>query len=257
MLKILYEDNHLIGAVKPAGFLSQGDGGSAPDMLSAVGTFLAGKYNKPGKAFVGLVHRLDRNVGGTMIFAKTSKGASRASEDIREGFFYKGYFALTGGEPCGGAEGFMRHRLEKNPKENRVYLSANGKECVLYYRKICDFNDLSGAGRSVYFVIPLTGRAHQIRAQFALSGAPLAGDAKYGGSGADNGPERQIGLWSSFLSVRKTTDRSGRIWLSSLPEGTIWLDGRGVLPAEIASFAGSGMPLALFESVKRKTGDLK
>ena len=96
-LEILYEDNHIIGVVKPAGVLSQSDGICAQDedMLSIIGEYLRVKYEKPGKAFVGLVHRLDRNVGGTMFFAKTSKGASRLSAEMRNGTVRKGYFALV------------------------------------------------------------------------------------------------------------------------------------------------------------------
>ena len=110
--QILYEDNHLISVVKPAGILSQSDGSGAEDMITLLSDDIARRRGKPGRAFVGLIHRLDRNVGGTMFFAKTSKGASRASEDMRTGNFYKGYLALTAGR-LAGEEGWLRHRLEK------------------------------------------------------------------------------------------------------------------------------------------------
>ena len=98
-LQVLYEDNHILGVIKPPGILSQSDRPTSKekDMLSIIGEYLRVKYQKPGKAFVGLVHRLDRNVGGTMLFAKTSKGASRLSLELRNGRFRKGYFALAEG----------------------------------------------------------------------------------------------------------------------------------------------------------------
>lgn len=88
-LPILYEDNHILSVVKTPGILSQADGSEVPDMLTLIKADLAERYHKPGNVFLGLVHRLDRNVGGTMLFAKTSKGASRLSEELRQKRFIK------------------------------------------------------------------------------------------------------------------------------------------------------------------------
>ena len=85
--RIIFEDNHLLVAFKPAGYLSQSDGSDAPDMLTYLKDYIKVKYNKPGNVYLGLVHRLDRNVSGVMVFAKTSKCASRLSEQIRKGTF--------------------------------------------------------------------------------------------------------------------------------------------------------------------------
>lgn len=214
-LKILYEDNHTVCVIKPQGVLSQGDGSGAPDMLSVLKEDIKERYGKPGNVFVGLIHRLDRNVGGTMVFAKTSKGASRLSEEMRDGTFFKGYFAFTYGKMSEN-EGFLKHKLLKNEKTNTVVQSKDGKECILYYQKVCE-----AGGISSYFVIPVTGRTHQIRAQFAFSGAPLLEENKYARS---NSPGAALGLWSAVVSFKKATpdEKTGvreQITVKSLPEG--------------------------------------
>ena len=265
-LEILYEDNHLVFAVKPVGVLSQSDGSGAEDMLTLLSRDIAARYGKPGKAFVGLVHRLDRNVGGTMVFARTSKGASRASEDMRSGNFYKGYLALArtplkasgGDSPENGriaAEGYLVNKLLKSEKENRVFESERGKECLLYYKYICPLKGAAGeTSGHVYFVIPVTGRTHQIRAQFALSGAPLKGDLKYGTGEGGSGGRFEIGLWSFAVSVRKTVKRDERIWAVSLPESSLWRGPGGLNPEEVRQFAESGEYREILERVKERPG---
>ena len=254
--EILYEDNHLISVVKPAGILSQSDGSGAEDMLTLLSADIACRRGKPGKAFVGLIHRLDRNVGGTMFFAKTSKGASRASEDMRTGNFYKGYLALTAGR-LDGEEGWLRHRLEKEPAENRVFVSDGGRDCVLYYKWLCSIDaTLTAPGRNVYFAVPVTGRAHQIRAQFAFSGAPLLGDNKYGPrKRTPGGAQYELGLWSALASVRKTVVRTERIWVTALPESAMWRDGEGKLPAEAEAFISSDAVKALLPLIKNQSAN--
>ena len=162
-----------------------------------------------------------------MFFAKTSKGASRASEDMRTNNFYKGYFALSEGT-LPEKSGFLENRLLKNSSSNTVSESENGKPSLLYYRFLCASRE-----GNIYFAVPVTGRTHQIRAQFSIAGAPLAGDVKYGGSRqADN----FLGLWSYIASVRKTVDRSARIWARSLPGDSRWFSENGGLPDELEQF---------------------
>lgn len=214
-LDILYEDNHIIGVVKPAGVLSQSDGNCAQDedMLSIIGEYLRVKYEKPGKAFVGLVHRLDRNVGGTMFFAKTSKGASRLSAEMRNGTFRKGYFAL--------AEGFLEKKngvlcnyLYKDDKKNIVIDDPKrGKKSVLAYEAVGKVGKYT-----LVFAIPITGRTHQIRAQFAFSSHPLADDVKYGGKRVTSGEISYPALWSAVISVKHPT-KPEEIMLKSIPTG--------------------------------------
>lgn len=172
--KILYEDNHLIAAVKPAGVLSQSDGSSKPDMLTILKSYIKIKYNKPGNVFLGLVHRLDMPVSGIMVFARTSKAASRLSAQIREKKFEKRYLAVISGR-MDKPKDELRNKLLKL-KTNKVIEDPEGKESILEYSEL-SFNE--DTNNSLVDIILITGRSHQIRVQFAISGHPLKGDMKY------------------------------------------------------------------------------
>ncbi len=211
--QILYEDNHILGVIKPPGILSQPDGPrqEGADMLSLVGEYLRVTYHKPGNAFVGLVHRLDRNVGGTMVFAKTSKGASRLSAQLRAGTFRKGYFALAEGRLPQRA-GVLVHWLYKEEQKNLVTEDrARGKESVLIYETagVC-------GNYTLVFAVPVTGRTHQIRAQLAFAGHPLADDVKYGGTRITPGEISYPALWSSVICVKHPV-KDEHIMLQSTP----------------------------------------
>ncbi len=185
---ILYEDNHLIVAIKPAGVLSQADISGAPDMLSLIKTYLKDKYQKPGDVYLGLLHRLDRPVSGIMVFAKTSKCASRISAQIREGKMKKLYRAIV----CGTVspnQGVLRGYIVKNEQDNmvKVYLPGDksipgyAKESSLAYRVLAQRSASTGNAVLTLLEIDLhTGRSHQIRAQLAKAGFPIMGDRKYG-----------------------------------------------------------------------------
>ncbi|WP_302321965.1 RluA family pseudouridine synthase, partial [Ruthenibacterium lactatiformans] len=150
-----------------------------------------------------LVHRLDRNVGGTMIFAKTSKGASRLSEEMRRARFRKGYFALAEGrfDAAAGTEGVLIHHLYKDEKRNIVTDDPKrGKESVLAYRIVGVWKNYT-----VVFAVPITGRTHQIRAQLAFSGHPLVDDVKYGGTRVTTGTVSYPALWSAMICVKHPT----------------------------------------------------
>ncbi|MBQ4190867.1 MAG: RluA family pseudouridine synthase [Clostridiales bacterium] len=176
-VKILYEDNHLIVAVKPAGVLSQSDGSDAPDMLTILKAYIKDKYSKPGEVYLGLVHRLDRPVSGVMVFARTSKAASRLSEQIRTRRVEKLYRAVVQGRLEG--TGSLENYILKDTSANKVTVFdrevPGAKHAVLEYRSVRASDDWS------LIEIRLgTGRAHQIRAQFANAGHPLLGDRRYG-----------------------------------------------------------------------------
>lgn len=180
-LRVLFEDNHLFVALKPAGVLSQADGKALPDMLSLIKDYLKEKYQKPGNVFVGLVHRLDLNVGGVMVFAKTSKAASRLSESIREHDFSKRYFAVVNGKIPVGETRSLIDFLDKNEETRTGFVTSEltGKVAKLSFTVLQNIEE-GGRFFSLLRIELHTGRFHQIRLQMAHFGHPLFGDAKYG-----------------------------------------------------------------------------
>ena len=171
-VNVIYEDNHLLVVEKPINVPVQEDNSKDKDMLTILKEYLKVKYNKPGNVYLGLVHRLDRPVGGVMVFAKTSKCASRLSDQIRLNKFNKIYNAVVEGTVK--EEEKLTDYLLKDTKNNIVRVDKNGKESVLYYRKIKTIDNLN------LIEIKLeTGRSHQIRVQMSHNGNPLFGDQKY------------------------------------------------------------------------------
>ena len=189
-IKILYEDNHIIVVVKPVNILVQADITKDVDMLTLIKKYLKEKYNKPGNVYLGLVHRLDRPVGGVMVLAKTSKAASRLSEMIRNSSFKKTYLAVVCGNLKGNGE-FVDNIVND---EFKVSIDASGKLSKLKYRVIASAQNLSLVKISL-----ITGRKHQIRAQFAYHGYPLWGDQKYNDN-AKSG--EQIALWAVNIKFK-------------------------------------------------------
>ena len=201
-LKILYEDNHIIVVVKPAGIPVQQDKTSDLDMLTIIKAYLKEKYNKPGNVYLGLVHRLDRMVGGVMVFAKTSKAASRISEYIRQKNVKKRYLAIVNGKmDVTGDVVELKDYLVKNERLNMsrvVDKSVKGsKESILEYKAIKNFK----SNNKEYSLVDIdlhTGRHHQIRVQFANISHPLYGDIKYGNK--INKVGQNLALFSYYLS---------------------------------------------------------
>lgn len=201
-LEILYEDNHLIAVFKPAGVLVQDDGSDAPVLMDMVKAFIKVRDQKPGDVFLGLIHRLDRNVSGIILFAKTSKGASRLAKQVRERKVKKGYHALV--------EGVLEHETQKlthfitkNRIDKKAIVSTKPqdgyKEAILRYKTVKQFSD-----KTLVEVELQTGRFHQIRAQLSAIHHPIVGDFKYGATQKLHG--RAIALCSTRFTFTTATN---------------------------------------------------
>ncbi len=178
-MKIFYEDNHVLVVYKESGILSQEDNTKAPDLLNMVKNYIKVKYNKPGEVYTGLVHRLDRNTSGIMVFARTSKAASRLSEDIRNHQFCKRYLCVV--EGCLSGQKELCNYMIRNEKENKSYVTKNinDKLAILEYKAL-ETKIINNKEYTLVDILLKTGRTHQIRCQMANIGHPLYGDAKYG-----------------------------------------------------------------------------
>ena len=215
-VKVLYEDNHLIVAIKPTGVLSQSDGSNAPDMLTILKAYIKEKYQKPGEVYLGLVHRLDRPVSGVMVFARTSKAASRLSEQIRTRRVEKIYCCVVNGVLEG--EGRLENFISKDEASNSVTVSdvekPEFKASYLDYRALA-----SKDGMTLVEVKLGTGRSHQIRAQMAHSGHPIIGDQKYGKK--DN-RTKDIALEAYKLSFEHPVKREFITFEAPVPDTFPW-----------------------------------
>ncbi|RXZ80184.1 RNA pseudouridine synthase [Paenibacillaceae bacterium] len=218
LIPILYEDNHLLAVVKPPGIPSQADDSGDEDMLTLLKSDLKRRYDKPGNVFLGLVHRLDRPVGGVMLFAKTSKAASRLSEAVRSRTFGKTYLAVLTGTPA-RTSGQLTHHLTKDSRTNTVqafdHPVSGSKEARLDYRILA-----TASGTALAYIRLHTGRSHQIRVQMAAIGCPLVGDRKYG-SQSGTSIVHNIALWSAAIEVaHPVTKEKLRISAAPLQQGS-------------------------------------
>lgn len=192
-LNVLYEDNHIIVVEKEINIPTCEDSSKDIDLLSIIKLYLKEKYNKPGNVYLGLVHRLDRPVGGIMVFAKTSKAASRLNLQIKNDEFKKRYYAVIDGV-LKEKEGKFEDYLLKDTRENIVKVDKNGKYAMLEYKVLNEIQGLSLVEVNLH-----TGRSHQIRVQFSSRGYPLYGDQKYNKKANCH---EQIALYSHFLSFK-------------------------------------------------------
>lgn len=175
---VLYEDNHLIAVHKPAGMLTQKDNTGDTCILDEVKAFLKIKYNKPGEAFIGCIHRLDRPVSGIILLAKTSKALERMNDQFREKQTQKRYLAIVKNQPP-KTEDTLVHYLLKNTTKNISKVHEN--EIPHSKRAELDYKIMAKSDQFYLLEIILkTGRHHQIRAQLSAIGCPIRGDLKYG-----------------------------------------------------------------------------
>ena len=196
-LKVIYEDNHIIVVEKKPNIPSQADKTEDLDMLSIVKSYIKEKYQKPGNVYLGLVHRLDRPVGGIMIFAKTSKAASRLSNEVREKVFKKKYLAVVD-EKLDKKEGILEDYLYKDERNNISKVVKKEKKNAKYAKleyKVLKYNPLKDL--SLLEINLHTGRHHQIRVQLSNMNHSIFGDQKYG----TRGKGKQIALWAYELTI--------------------------------------------------------
>jgi len=215
---VIFEDNHIIVVIKPQNIPTQADESGDEDLLSQIKKYIKEKAEKPGEAFCGLVHRLDRVTGGVMVFAKTSKAAARLSAEIRDGRFHKKYLAVVVGEPK-ERQGKLVDWLLKNSKTNVVETvpsATNGaKRAELDYKVINITKQVS-----LVEIDLLTGRSHQARVQMAHLGFPIFGDAKYGGTTLAKG--WNLALWAYELSFEHPTTKDNLKFIVNPPDTVPW-----------------------------------
>lgn len=197
-INIIYEDNHLLVVEKPVNIPVQKDNTNDIDLITMLKDYRKHHENKSGEAYLGLVHRLDRPVGGIMVFAKTSKAASRLSEQIRTNTFHKTYIAVV--EGILPKEGSLEDYLIKDEKDNISYVTTKdkGKYSKLEY-KLLDTKD----NLSLVRINLITGRSHQIRVQFSSRNHPLVGDSKY----SSNPNNINIALFAETVTFNHPTTK--------------------------------------------------
>ena len=245
MINIVYEDNHVIVAVKPPNMLSQADKTKDADILSQVKEYIRVKYKKPGNAYVGLVHRLDRPVGGLMVFARTSKAAARLSAQMREHEMGREYLCVTEGQVKDKFT--LINYLMQNERMNRVMVcdadERGAQEAILHGHCLARKN-----GTSLCSLRLETGRKHQIRVQMKEMGAPLWGDHRYG----HGIPGQQIALWGYRLTFEHPTTKN-IMTFQHLPCGSVWNTYADELTDMAIRFANSAAPILNKEATPAET----
>lgn len=207
-LNIIFEDNHVLVVEKPVNVPSQSDKTNDLDLLSLIKNYLIEKYNKKGEAYVGLIHRLDRPVGGIMVYAKTSKAAARLSEQVRNKEFKKSYLAIVDGRLI-NKKGMLENYLYKNEKTNTSKIVEEGTKNAKYANleyEVLYYNEETNL--SVLKIKLHTGRHHQIRVQLANIGHSIYGDQKYG----IRGKSKQINLWAYEIMFKHPVTKQEMIF---------------------------------------------
>lgn len=221
-INVIYEDNHLLVVEKKPNILSQSDNTNDIDMLTLCKNYIKEKYNKPGNVFIGLVHRLDRPVGGVMVFARTSKAASRLSDQVRTKTMKKTYNAIVEGRCKKNCE-YVDYLL-KNTKTNMVSVvdkdKQGGKKSILYMKNLkTRYLKKEDSEFSLVEIDLETGRPHQIRVQFSSRNHPLYGDQRYN---KNSKVGNQIALWATRLELIHPTTKEKMVFKSNPPKKYPW-----------------------------------
>lgn len=207
MINIIYEDNHLLVIEKPINIPVQEDSSKDKDLFTMLKEYIKKRDNKPGNVYLGLIHRLDRPVGGIMVFAKTSKCASRLSEQVRNRTFKKTYYAVVEGKVEN--KGTLKDYLLKDSKTNMVKVDKKGKEAILNY-ELVNYKD----NLSLVKINLQTGRSHQIRVQFSSRLNPLYGDQRYNVNAKVG---EQIALFSNSITFMHPITKELKTYTLDLP----------------------------------------
>lgn len=219
-MEIIYEDNHIIIVNKAPGEIVQGDKTGDTPLLDIVKQWIKETHAKPGNVFLGVVHRLDRPVGGLVIFAKTSKALSRLNDMFRNGDVHKTYWALTRNRPPKDTE-LLTHYITTVERNNKSYASltpkAGAKESRLRYRTIA-----VGDRLSLVEIKLLTGRKHQIRVQMSSIGCPIRGDLKYGDKRSN--PDGSISLIARRITFTHPVSGKEIDITAPVPDERVWRD---------------------------------
>lgn len=241
-VQILYEDNHLLIVIKPPNLPVQEDQSGDMDLLRCLKAYIAETYRKPGAVYLGLVHRLDRPVGGVMVFARTSKAAARLSAQFRSGGAQKRYAAIVEGGPPSDAVYNDFHIAMEHERRVRITPDAvpGAKAASLRFHTIA-----RNGGRALLDITLLTGRKHQIRAQLAAHGYPILHDQRY----HPEPVQKQIALWAYALIIEHPTKKE-RMAFTAVPEGEAFssfpaaVRGLGAFQAGYALYADGDLLVA-------------
>ena len=226
-MQVVYEDNHIIIVNKQSGEIVQGDKTGDRPLSDLVKDYIKEKYQKPGAVFLGVVHRLDRPVGGLVVFARTSKALTRLNKMFAEGQVHKTYWAIVEGEKVRGGEGekvsdewrTLENWIVRNEKQNKSYAYnrevPNSKRALLRYRVL-----VHGERYNLVEVQLMTGRHHQIRCQLSAMGCPIKGDLKYGAKRSN--PDGSISLNAHRVEFIHPVSKEPLNIEAPLPSDPLW-----------------------------------
>ena len=216
MIEVSYEDNHLIAVNKKSGDIVQGDKTGDAPLSDFVKSYIKKKYNKPGKVFLGTIHRLDRPTSGIVLYARTSKALSRMNKQFKNKEVKKTYLAIVENTPPKDI-GSIENYLQKNQKQNKSFITKNkeGKHAILDYKLLRELDN--------YYLLeikPKTGRHHQIRVQLASIGCIIKGDLKYGAK--RNNKDASISLLAYKIKFTHPVKKETINITAHIPEEIIW-----------------------------------
>lgn len=217
-MEVIYEDNHLIVVNKAPGEIVQGDKTGDEPLSETLKKWIKEKYAKPGNVFCGVTHRLDRPVGGLVVFAKTSKALSRMNEMFRNGDVHKTYWAIT--KECPQKESdTLTHYITTTEKNNKSYASTvekkGSQKAILKYKVIGKSDNYN-----LLEINLLTGRKHQIRVQLSAIGCPIKGDLKYGAKRSN--PDGSISLLARKIEFIHPVSKKQITLIAPVPNDNLW-----------------------------------